>query len=103
VRLVLLPGLRAHDGAFDGSVDVLRRSGQVRGPVRVDWVDALFELDGNGSPPDSFDVETYGWIVGQNQTFVTVAGERLPDGQYRAITHIPAVLIEHIQDLYEGS
>jgi DNA-binding cell septation regulator SpoVG len=71
--------------------------------VRVDWVDALFELDGNGSPPDSFDVETYGWIVGQNQTFVTVAGERLPDGQYRALTHIPQILIQHIQDLYEGS
>jgi hypothetical protein len=74
----------------------------MRGPVRVDWIDASFELDGGAQPPDSFDVETYGWIVGTTPTFISVASERLPDGAYRCLSYIPQTLVRNVVDLYEG-
>ena len=74
----------------------------MRGPVCIEWVDAVFEFDSAGTPPDAYDVETYGWIIANNLIFTTVASERLPDNQYRAVTHIPSVLIRRIIDLEEG-
>lgn len=83
-------------------MDGLVRAAQVRGPVCVEWVDASFDLDGPGLPPDAFDVQTYGWVTGTNTTFITVASELLPDGAYRCLTHIPQALIRRIVDLEEG-
>ncbi len=68
----------------------------------MDWVDASFDLDGNGLPPDSFDVETYGWITGTNTSFITVASERLPDDAFRCLTHVPQVCVRKVTDLDEG-
>jgi hypothetical protein len=74
----------------------------MRGPVRVDWRDASFELEGSSTPPEEYLVETFGWIVAENTRFLTVASERLPDDGIRAVTYIPKVNVERIQDLEEG-
>lgn len=77
----------------------------MRGPVCVTWTDALcVHEESDGMPPDSFDVQTYGWIVAVSPRFTSIASEVLPDGNYRCVTHVPSGLIRPggIVDLQEG-
>jgi hypothetical protein len=60
----------------------------------VTWTDAYFELD-EEEPNDEFLVQTVGWVIRETPKWISVASELLPnDDGHRAITHIPAVLVE---------
>lgn len=74
----------------------------MRGPVYAEWRDASFVLDGDAEPPDEFLVQTYGWIVGENALFYSLASEILPDGEVRGVSYIPKAGVIEIVDLEEG-
>ena len=67
--------------------------------VLVIWRDAFFDFDQadeEETRPDYL-VHTVGFLLGQGPKFVSVAQEVLPDGEgYRAVTHIPLSIVEHI-------
>jgi hypothetical protein len=69
------------------------------GVVRVTWLDANFEFDSDGSAPEDYEVDTVGHFVSQGLRFLTLAGEILPDGSYRAVSHIPTVLVRTLTPL----
>lgn len=79
---------------------------QVEPPVvRVSWLDAWFD-----SEQPIFDewravypVVTVGFLVRDTTDVVSVAAEILPEGDgYRAVTHIPRVLVTSVDELREG-
>lgn len=60
-------------------------------PVILDvtWRDARYQLDWDG-PPEDYLVHTIGYLAGDGQKFVSIAGEMLPDGDgFRGVTDIP--------------
>jgi hypothetical protein len=60
----------------------------------ITWTDAYFELD-EEEPKDEFLVQTVGWVIRETPKWVSVASELLPNDEgHRAVTHIPAVLVE---------
>lgn len=62
-------------------------------PIRVLWRDAWFDFEETEERTDYL-VETVGWIVGDSPKFLSIAQERLPNGDgFRAITHIPVSCI----------
>lgn len=63
---------------------------------RVRWRDAFFVLD--ETDQEDCIVETVGWVLQDGPTYITLAGEKLPDG-WRAITHVPAVLVQDVTTL----
>ncbi len=69
--------------------------------VLVRWVDAWF--DHEGKPGDwraEYEVSTVGWLVRDEGT-VSLAQETLPDGEFRAITHIPRSVVRDVVELIE--
>jgi hypothetical protein len=72
--------------------------------VLVTWHDAWFDFD-QQDPEDcraDYLVRTVGFLVDDGPRFVSVAQEVLPDGDgFRAVTHIPRSIIEHVMDLGE--
>jgi hypothetical protein len=60
----------------------------------ITLTDAYFELD-EEEPKDEFLVQTVGWVIRETPKWVSVASELLPNDEgHRAVTHIPAVLVE---------
>ena len=60
--------------------------------VMVVWRDAFFDFDepDEGEQRSDYLVRTVGFLVGEDEKFVHVAQELLPDGDgHRAVTHIP--------------
>jgi hypothetical protein len=83
--------------------DLLRLVGEV---CVVVWRDAYFDFDRNGgaeSDRDDFLVKTYGELRMVGEKFIDLVSEALPDGDERAITHIPIVLVERAYALMEVS
>ena len=73
-------------------------------PCHIVWRDAYFDFDRAGSAGDDRDdylVHTYGVVRAIGPKFVDIVGEELPDGDERAITHVPAVLVQHAWVLEE--
>jgi hypothetical protein len=61
-------------------------------PVKVVWRDAYFDFSRDGTGGDDREdylVVTYGVLLSDGPTFFDVAAELLPDGDQRAVTHIP--------------
>jgi hypothetical protein len=60
-------------------------------PILVIWRDAWFEFDHDETEERAdYLVETVGWIVDDGPKFLSIAQERLPNGDgFRAVTHIP--------------
>ena len=70
--------------------------------VEVIWADAWFEVDGSDPPwREEFLVRTYGILLRRGAKVLTVASESLPDGQHRAISHIPRALVRRVRYLGE--
>ena len=70
--------------------------------VLVTWHDAWFDFDQENAEDSRSDylVQTVGFLVSDGPRFVSVAQEVLPDGEgFRAVTHIPASVIEDITHL----
>jgi len=63
--------------------------------VKLTWRDAHFEFssDDAAAPPADHLVQTVGWVVAATPLFVSIAAEQLPDGTWRAVTHIPRAAI----------
>ena len=57
--------------------------------LSVLWRDAYFDEGGDDLPRTDYLVHTVGHLVADGPTFLSIAAERLPEGPYRAITHIP--------------
>ena len=73
-------------------------------PCHVVWRDAYFDFDRNGgaeSERDDFLVHTYGVVRAVGPKFLDLVSEELPDGDERAITHIPVTLLQHVWVLEE--
>ena len=61
----------------------------------VVWRDAWFDFDDPEEHRDDYLVSTVGYIVRENDRFLSIAQEVLPDGDgYRAVTHIPVHIIK---------
>jgi hypothetical protein len=68
--------------------------------VLVRWHDAWFDVDHEAEPRADYLVETVGYRIGADDRYLHVAAERLPDGEgWRAITHIPVVVIDEVVEL----
>lgn len=70
--------------------------------VAVSWTDAWFDTDLEATSAIRCDylVTTVGFLIAENPRFISVAQELLPDGDgFRAVTHIPKVLIEEQHEL----
>ena len=67
--------------------------------VLVIWRDAFFDFDQSNADdirPDYL-VHTVGFLLAEGPKFVSLAQEVLPDGDgFRAVTHIPMSIVEHI-------
>lgn len=64
--------------------------------VRVRWRDAFFDYDSHDGTREreDFIVQTVGFLVARDDLFVSIASERLPDGDgFRAVTRIPISVI----------
>ena len=67
--------------------------------VAVSWLDAW--CDDTASPEtfrESYAVETIGILL-RDADVVSVAAERIQDGDYRAVTHIPRSLVKSVEVL----
>jgi len=69
--------------------------------VQVVWRDAYFDFDRDGNTEDRDDylVTTFGCLLNEDAKFYHIASEVLPDDNYRAVTHIPKVLVESCTEL----
>lgn len=68
--------------------------------VLVTWRDAHFEFESaDAAPPIDWLVQTVGFLIGRGPVFCSVASERLPAGDWRAVTHIPADAVVEIRTL----
>lgn len=68
----------------------------------VRWHDAWFDFDleDRDHRRDGYLVTTVGFLIAEGPRFLSVAQELLPDGEgFRAVTHIPCVLIEERHEL----
>jgi hypothetical protein len=65
-------------------------------PVLVVWRDAHFDFEWDETDDRAdYLVETVGWVVRDGPKFLSLAHERLPNGDgWRAVTHIPLGDIE---------
>ena len=67
--------------------------------VLVIWRDAFFDFDQKSTEDfrSEYLVHTVGFLVADGPTFISLAQEVLPDDEgYRAVTHIPRVVVERI-------
>jgi hypothetical protein len=65
--------------------------------LRVSWRDAYFDFTETETRPDYL-VTTVGEFLRIGR-FLTLAAEALPDGEHRAITHIPRESVVAIESL----
>jgi hypothetical protein len=74
--------------------------------VLVTWHDAWFDFE-ESDPKDcrpDYLVRTVGFLVNEGPRFLSIAQEVLPDGDgFRAVTHIPASIIEQVTHLSAAS
>lgn len=68
-------------------------------PVIVRWGDSW--ADHSETSPSDWTITEYmtlsvGWIVRDLPTVISLAAERLPDGQFRCVTHIPREMVREI-------
>lgn len=71
----------------------------------VVWTDAWFDHD-ESAPEDwtpNFVVTSIGFLVRDGAEVLSLAHEVLPDGQYRAVTHIPRSLVVSTTELSKGA
>jgi hypothetical protein len=71
--------------------------------VAVTWTDAWFDLDPPAEHREEFPVTTVGFLIEQNEKWISVAAEQLPDNAWRAITHIPVGVIRTIRPVMLGA
>jgi hypothetical protein len=65
--------------------------------VTVTWLDATFALD---EVPKLATVETTGWLLDtRDAAAISVAGERIGEEEWRAVTTIPRVCVMEIRTL----
>ncbi len=58
----------------------------------VTWRDAFFEYEQSSTERsvEDYIVRTAGYLIAEDELFVSIAGEILPDDRgFRAVTHIP--------------
>ncbi|HEY7755576.1 MAG TPA: hypothetical protein VID69_05045 [Actinomycetota bacterium] len=70
--------------------------------VLVEWHDAWFDFDlpAAAERRGGYLVRTVGFLVAEDPRFLSLAQEVLPDGEgFRAVTHIPAAIVERVQRL----
>ncbi len=68
----------------------------------VRWRDAWFEYDNPEGERFEYVVATVGFVVREDDRFLSIAQELLPDGDgFRATTHIPIAVIESREVLKE--
>lgn len=70
--------------------------------VLVTWRDAYFDLDvaERGGARDDYVVTTVGFLITESPLYVSIAAERLPEGEgWRAVTHIPRSVIQDVIEL----
>lgn len=68
--------------------------------VKITWRDAYFRFDSSEEERDDYLVETCGFLLGEDDShFIVVAGERLPSGDWRAISHIPKECVIYQEEL----
>jgi hypothetical protein len=63
--------------------------------VKASWKDAWYDHP-QTKPSDWSDecaIVTYGRCVRDEDELISIAGEEVGDGEYRAVTHIPRLLI----------
>lgn len=68
----------------------------------IRWQDSWFDFDLERTDcrSDDYLVTTVGFLIAEDPRFVSVAAELLPDGDgFRAVTHIPRMLIEERYEL----
>lgn len=73
--------------------------------VVVRWFDAWYDADEQEEKDwrEDYPVETVGYLVRDNGIVLSIAQEVLPDGEgFRAVTHIPLVLMNTITRLTRG-
>jgi len=69
----------------------------------VTWRDAHFDFDAPEHEEEDYVVRTVGWTLSTGLLFLHLASEQLPDGNWRAETHIPlANIIERRTLVEEG-
>jgi hypothetical protein len=71
--------------------------------VRVTWRDAWFDFDQAEDEIERADylVRTVGFLIREGPRFLSIAQEILPDGDgFRAVTHIPRSVVEHVDPLF---
>lgn len=70
--------------------------------VLVEWHDAWFDFDLPAADQRRTDylVRTVGFLVAEDPRFLSLAQEVLPEGEgFRAVTHIPVAIVEHVHRL----
>lgn len=65
--------------------------------VKVYWKDAWFCLD--PEERDTYTVKTVGYLLENTQDWVVVAGEKMPEGKWRGLTHIPKEVVLRVKIL----
>jgi hypothetical protein len=71
----------------------------------VTWTDAFFD-EGQITRDDfrsEYVVRTVGFLVRDDADILSLAQELLPDGEYRAVSHIPRQLVRSCRQLQEGA
>lgn len=86
-----------------GSRDPPLIIGRVSEPlVLVRWRDAFFDFEtGDRGWPDDFIVQTVGYLVRDDDTWLSLAQEALASGDWRAVTHIPRAIVQSVTYLQE--
>jgi hypothetical protein len=59
----------------------------------IAWSDAYFDFEAPDIQRDSYIVFTVGWVTEISGGYIHIAGEKLPDGGYRSMTHVPVSTI----------
>ena len=70
--------------------------------VHVQWVDITQQPDGYWTEKDNFnpaDVDSLGYLVQQNNKFITIAQSVVDDGSWGGVTSIPVGCIYKISRL----
>lgn len=100
--MTLRADLHVAHGPAEGPTSAPPRAGHGRPPlVLVEWQDAWFEGERESieDAPEDYLVRTVGFLVRMGRV-LSVAQELLPDGDgFRAVTHIPAGMVERIVPL----
>lgn len=69
----------------------------------VVWSDAWFDRDESEPSQwlDKYLVHSIGFLVRDDELVLSLAGEILPDGQYRSVTHVPRNMVVSAKEVRE--